>query len=298
MNKDMRADMVGSNIHRYIITRYIGSGSFGDVYEAREKKTGELVALKIPIKTDERDGTRSLLQEAKVYKCIMNRAHGVAEVKVIKSKENKLIVMDLLGRSLETILSKHKCFGLKSVVYIAIKLLEIIKYIHSTGYIHRDIKPDNFVLGYDDSKKLYCIDFGLAKRYLSKVGEHIPFNERGKFCGTARFASISAHECCEQSRKDDLESLGYMLVYLFKGKLPWQAIKNKDKKERYKLIGDEKKKYSEEDICAKMPKEFTVFLKYVRNMDFTEKPPYTALIRMFQKLYESKEYKSDKLEWE
>lgn len=293
-----KINLIGTVINKYIITRYINSGSFGDVYEARDKSTNELVALKIPIKNDNRDGMSSLLDEAKVYKHIMNRENGIPNMKVTKYKERKMIVMDLLGDSIETLITKHKKFGLKSIIYLAIHLLEILKYIHSCGYIHRDIKPDNFVLDYKNKKKLYCIDFGLSKRYINKNGKHINFSNEKKFCGTARYASIAAHESCEQSRKDDLESLGYILVYLFKGKLPWQNIKHDDKKERYKLIGEKKKQVSEEELCKNMPKEFVVFLKYVRNLDFDEKPPYTAFIRMFKKLYESRNYKNDKLDWE
>ena len=291
-------NMIGSTINKYIITKYINSGSFGDVYEGKDKHTNELVALKIPIKTENKDGMSSLLEEAKVYKNIMKRDKGIASMKVMKYKDRKIIVMDLLGASLETILAKHKKLGLKSVIYLAIKLLEILKYVHSCGYIHRDIKPDNFVIGYTDSKKLYCIDFGLAKKYIGKNGNHIDFSDEKKFCGTARYASIAAHESCEQSRKDDLESLGYILVYLYKGKLPWQSIKHKDKTERYKLIGEKKKNITEEELCSNMPKEFMVFLKFVRNLEFDEKPPYTAFIRMFTKLYDSRNYKNDKVDWE
>jgi serine/threonine protein kinase len=293
-----KINIIGTTINKYIVTRYINSGSFGDVYEAREKNSNELIALKIPIKSKERDGMGSLLDEAKVYKSIMNKEKGIPNMKVVKVKDRKIIAMDLLGESIETLMSKHKKFGLKTVIYIAIHLLEILKYMHSCGYIHRDIKPDNFVLGYNNKKKLYCIDFGLAKKYINKNGKHTEFSNSKKFCGTARYASIAAHESCEQSRKDDLESLGYILVYLYKGKLPWQSIKHSDKKERYRLIGQKKKDISEEELCGNMPKEFVVFLKYVRNLDFDEKPPYTAFIRMFKKLYESRNYKNDKLEWE
>jgi serine/threonine protein kinase len=290
--------LIGSDINKYTITKYISSGSFGDVFEARNKKTNELVALKIPIKTAERDAQESLLEEARIYKKIADPQRGVANMKITTCKDKKIIVMDLLGESLESLLERHKKFGLKTVIVLAIKMIDVIKYIHSTGYIHRDIKPDNFVLGYENKQDLFCIDFGLAKRYLRKNGEHISYSENRKFCGTARYASIAAHKFCEQGRKDDLEAIGYILVYLYKGKLPWQGIRHKDKKQKYKLIGEKKQSISEEELCLNMPKEFIVFLKYVRNLDFDEKPHYSALKKMFVKLYESRNYKSDKLEWE
>jgi casein kinase 1/casein kinase 1 epsilon len=290
--------LIGSDINKYTITKYISSGSFGDVFEARNKKTNELVALKIPIKTEERDGQQSLLDEARIYKNIADPKKGVANMKITTCKDKKIIVMDLLGASLESLLSRHKKFGLKTVIALAIKMIEIIRYIHSCGYLHRDIKPDNFVVGYENKQDIFCIDFGLAKRFIRKNGDHVPYSEKKKFCGTARYASIAAHNHCEQGRKDDLEAIGYILVYLYKGKLPWQGIKHKDKKERYRLIGEKKEAISEEDLCMNMPKEFVVFLKYARNLDFDEKPHYSTLKKMFIKLYESRNYKNDKLEWE
>lgn len=289
--------LIGTDINNYIITKYISSGSFGDVFEAKNKKTGELVALKIPIKNEERDGQKSLIDEGNIYKKIMSRENGIAEMKVIKDKDRKIIVMDLLGSSLETLLETHKKIGMKTIILLSISMLDIIKHIHNHGYIHRDIKPDNFVIGYDDANKLYCIDFGLSKRYITKNNEHISFSNTRKFVGTARYASIAAHKQKEQSRKDDLESIAYILVYLYKGKLPWMGIKNKDKKEKYRLIGEKKDKTKEEELCSGMPKEFVVFLKYVKNLDFNEKPHYSALKKMFVNLYKSRNYKNNNMEW-
>jgi serine/threonine protein kinase len=290
--------LLGTNINEYTITKYISSGSFGNVFEAKNNKTNELVALKIPIKNENRDGQKSVLDEAKIYKKISNKDQGVCEVKIITNKGKKIIVMDLLGASLESLLSKYKRFGMKTIITLAISMIKLMKYIHSCGYIHRDLKPDNFAIGHDDNSKIYCIDYGMAKKYVKKNGEHNPFNIHSKFCGTARYASISAHKFYEQSRKDDLEAIGYILVYLYKGRLPWQSIKHKDKRERYKLIGEKKEALTEEEICADMPKEFLVYLKYVRSLDFDEKPHYSSLIKMFKKLYESRDYKTNKLEWQ
>jgi len=304
---DVKADLkalIGTEINKYTLTRYISSGSFGHVFEAKDKKTGELFALKLPVKTQERDGTMSLLAESKIYKILANPEKGIANMKIITYKQNKhetnntntntnttqnkAIVMDLLGSSLDELLSKNKRLNIKEVTSLAISMIDIMKYIHSRGYLHRDIKPDNFALDRLNPKKLYCIDFGISKRYLKRNGEHIDFSDKKKFCGTARYASIAAHKNLEQSRKDDLEAVGYVLIYLFKSKLPWQGIKHKDKKERYRLIGEKKQSISEEELCADMPKEFLVYMKYIRNLDFNEKPHYSALKKMFTNLYNSK----------
>ena len=291
-------NLIGMDINKYTITKYINSGSFGNVFEAKHKETGKLVALKIPIQNDERDGLKSLLEEAKVYKDISNPENGVADMKIIKYKDKKIIVMDLLGASLERLLSKNKKLGMKTIILLVIQMLDIMKHIHSRGYIHRDIKPDNFAIGFNDTKKLYCIDFGLSKRYIKKNGEHLPFSDKRHFCGTARYASIAAHKNQEQSRKDDLESIAYILIYMYKGKLPWMGIKNKDKKERYRLIGERKQNTTPEELCKGMSKEFLIFLKYIRNLDFDEKPHYSALKKMFTTLYKSRNYKNDNMEWE
>ena len=211
--------LVGTTINNYTLVKYINSGSFGNVFEGVHKKNGERVALKIPIKNDERDGLPSLLSEARIYKNIANPNNGIANMKIMKSKDTKIIVMDLLGPSLESLLTKHKRFGMKTIILLAMSMIDIMKHIHNCGYIHRDIKPDNFTVGYDNHSKLYCIDFGLSKKYIKKNGDHIPFSDKKRFCGTARYASINSHHRMELSRRDDLESLGYLIIYFLKGKL-------------------------------------------------------------------------------
>lgn len=278
---------IGDKINGYTIKRYIGSGSFGNVFEVVDQK-GILKAIKIPIRTDDRDGNSSLLREIEVYKVLSNKEKGVANMKVERDKDRggKIIVMDLLGCSLETLLQRKKTMSINEIAWRAIQMLDVIRYIHSFGYIHRDIKPDNFVVGNDNMDELYCIDFGLAKKYVDNSGNHIPFSKSRRFVGTARYASLAAHEGLELSRRDDLESIGYILVYLFKGRLPWQGIRHKDKRKRYKLIEEMKKKETAESLCKDMPREFLIYLKYVKTLDFDEKPHYTSLKNMFAKLLE------------
>lgn len=294
--------LVGADINGYKITKYINSGSFGDVFSAKNSKTDEMVALKIPIKNKEKDGEKSLLDEAKVYN-VLNKdrlsGYGISNMKIIKNKElnKKIIIMDLLGPSLDNILQQRKRLRLKSVILLTIEMIQLMKYIHDKGYIHRDIKPDNFAMDYEKKSKLYCIDFGLAKRYINKDDEHILFKKDSKFCGTARYASIAAHKGYTQSRKDDLESVGYLLVYLYRGQLPWQSLRNKDKKERYRMIMEKKESVSEEILCEQLPREFLIYFKHVKSLEFDENPKYQSLVNMFKKLFNAKNYTNNTLEW-
>lgn len=295
---DSLISLIGTDVSGYKIARYISSGSFGNVFEAINNKTKKSVAMKIPIINEEKNGQKCLIEEAKIYnqlnKMKDSKDIGIADVKIISNKElnKKIMIMDLLGPSLEYIINKNKKFRLKSVIILAIKLINIIKYIHECGFIHRDIKPDNFVIDNENGEKIYCIDFGLAKKHFKEYNEN-----KNKFCGTARYASIAAHKGCTQSRKDDLESIAYMLIYFFRGKLPWEGIRHEDKIEKYRLILEKKESISEEELCKQLPREFLVFFKYIKAMEFDEDPPYNSFIRMFKKLYDSKNYKDEKLEW-
>ena len=148
--------------------------------------------------------------------------------------------MQLLGISLEELFEKcKKRFDLKTVLLIAVRLLALIEKVHNCGVIHRDLKPANLVLG--DSDDIYMIDFGLAKVYRSPDGDHINYCQGKGMTGTARFASVATHRGVEQSRRDDMESIGYMLVYFLRGSLPWQGLKALTEQEKYEAICTKKK---------------------------------------------------------
>jgi len=164
--------------------------------------------------------------------------------------------MELIGPSLEDLLVYcGQKFSLRTTLLITDQLISRIEHIHSKNFIHRDVKPDNFLVGLGkNSNRIYVIDFGLAKRFRdNKTQQHIPYKENRSLTGTVRYASINAHLGIEQSRRDDLESLGYVLVYFKKGKLPWQGIAAETKAENYQKIMEKKMSLSVEQLCDTLP---------------------------------------------
>jgi casein kinase 1 len=168
---------------------------------------------------------------------------------------------------------------------IAIQTLDRIEYVHSKNYLHRDIKPENFLVGHPDSSVIYLIDFGIAKKYRSsRTGKHIQSLKIKKINGTIIFLSINAQRGNEQSRKDELESLGYMYIYLAKGGLPWSNIKADKMEDMITKTGIMKSKISVENLCQKLPNEFCQYMNYVKKLSFEQKPDYEYLRNLFKNI--------------
>ena len=205
--------------------------------------------------------------------------------------------MDLLGHNLEELMKHNssKRFSLKSVLMIADQMLTRLNNLHDKDYIHRDLKPENCVIGLEEKENIvYLIDFGLSRKYrYSRTNEHIPYKEGKSILGTVRYISIYTHFGIEQSRRDDIESLGYILVYLAKGILPWQGQKAKTKKEKYKIIMDKKLEFKPEMLCHGLPDEFRQFFEYIRGVQFTEKPDYSFLHGLFNKIMAKMDFVND-----
>ena len=264
-----------------IVNRQLGKGGFGQIYLGRNIKENIPIAIKV-----EENGNRShLYLEYDILKSIQG-PDGIPHVyKFRQGHKHNYLIMELLCKSLDKLFSEcKKNFSNKTIFQIGYQMIQRIEYVHSKGYIHRDIKPGNFVIGKGpNSKKLYLIDFGLSKKYIDKItNRHIPYKEGKGLTGTARYVSLFTHYGIEQSRRDDIEGIAYNLIYLVKGRLPWQGVKTKNKKEKHKKIMESKLQISPEKLCEGLSGEFVSLLKYARELEFEEKPDYKRFKLMFK----------------
>ena len=276
----------------------LGSGSFGETYKGRNI----ILNIDIAIKCESIKGKNH--QRLKYESSVLNYLQvgkypppkGIpALYDFLTSGNYYYMMMELLGPSLEDLfdICQNK-FSLKTILSLGDQMLCRIEFLHSMNLIHRDIKPDNFLMGLNDNKSIvYICDFGLCKMFVDQNGKHIPFKEGKTLTGTSRYASINSHLGYEQSRRDDLESLAYSLIYFSKGSLPWMGIKAQNKEEKYKKIFQIKLNSSVDVLCDKLPKEFIEFVNYIKNLAFDEKPDYQYLKSILGNIYENHNYSYD-----
>jgi casein kinase 1 len=278
---------------KYRLGRKIGSGSFGELYLGTNVQTGEEFAIKL-------EGVRTrhpqLLYESKVYR-ILQGGVGIPNIHWYGVEgEYNAMVLDLLGPSLEDLFTySNRHFSLKTVIMLADQMLSRVEYCHSKNFLHRDIKPDNFLIGIGKKANMvYVIDFGLAKKYRdAKTQQHIPYREGKNLTGTARYVSVNTHLGIEQSRRDDMEGLGYVILYHLRGSLPWQGQRAHTKKEKYERIMEKKMSTPVELLCKNQPTEFATYLQYCRSLRFEDRPDYAYLKRLFKDLFFRENYQWD-----
>ena len=271
--KDTKHEILLDNC---MLIKKIGSGSFGDVYISKDKN-GKMIATKLEEIKEEKKSR--LMMEYKIYKKIrsVGFTDGVPEVySFIETVDYNIMTMQLLGDSLSSIHDKfNKKFDIGTILKIGIEIVTLLEKLHKTGFIHRDIKPNNFLTGLDEHKdKIFIMDLGLSKQYIKNDNKHIGMKTDRSLIGTARYTSLNIHLGLEPSRRDDLESVGYMLIYLFKGTLPWQGLKKDKKKD---IIGEVKICTSLQKLCKGLPQCFIEYISYCRSLLFEQNPDYDKL---------------------
>ena len=268
--------------NKYTLIKKLGEGSFGAIYAAKSQHNLYAIKLENKIKSQN-------LLENEAY--IMSYLH-CKKIPYIKSfgysGEYNVLVMELMGKSLEDIFENLpvKKMTVNCVGKLGLQMIEILEFIHNKHIIHRDIKPDNFVMGKGNkSKYLYLLDFGLAKKYRSSSTlKHYPMIKKKNLTGTARYASINALNGLTQSRRDDLEAVGYILLYFLRGKLPWQGLHVKNKEDRYHKIMEIKIETKPHQLCKGFPIQFEQYVDYTRKLEYEEDPDYDYLKNLFHSI--------------
>ena len=280
---------------KYKVKKKIAEGSFGSIYEGIEIKAQNKIAIKL----EER--IKSNILEKEAYNLFTLKGYGIVElISFGRNTKYNIMIQPLLGDSLyKKFLNYKKKITLKDIFLIGLQCLERIEWIHMKNIIHRDIKPENFLLGLKDPRIIYLIDFGLSKKYRSeRTLKHIQFSLTKKLTGTARYASINALKGFELSRRDDLESFCYMMIYFILKKLPWQGVKAQTYAKRYKKICEIKEEFNIDNYGKTIPKEMIIIFKYVRKLKFDEKPNYNKIRTLFKSFLEQVGYnKNDTFSW-
>ena len=282
-----------------LLSKKLGEGAFGKIYECQNIKNKQTYAAKIEYHSAPNP---QLYQESKIMTEMKGKLGFPTCYQVIYLKQELVMVTDLLGPNIQDIMDniEGKKFTMKSTLLLTEQMLKRLRDLHEKGIIHRDMKPENFVIGKGKNEKLiYMIDFGLSRHYLiEKTQQHIPMKSDRAIVGTLRYISMNCHEGLEVSRRDDLESLAYMMIHFVIGELPWMGIKAKSLGEKYKRVYEKKQETVPDDICKILPDEMKSFLQHILNLEFEEKPNYDYLEGLIKSLKSKYGFKNDdNFEW-
>ena len=269
---------------KYKIKKKIGKTSLFKIYEGECISNSNPVIIKIESRSNE-----ELYLELEALNLYLFKDLGIPKIITTgKTKNSIILIEEKLGPSLYDLFIENKRkFSLNEICCIGIQCIERLKGIHSKNYVHRNIKPENFKIGLNDPHVIYLQNFYLCEKFKSSTtNKHAKLTLTNKIVGTERYGSVDALRGLRQGRKDDLESLCYMLIYFFLGKLPWQDIKAETEGEKYKKLLNEKKKFNIENYKDTIPKEFRTIFKLIKNLKFDEQPKYSLYIRLLQKIRE------------
>ncbi|XP_069974991.1 uncharacterized protein [Penaeus vannamei] len=279
---------------RWKVIRKIGGGGFGEIYEGQDLVTREQVALKLE---SARQPKQVLKMEVAVLKKLQGREHACRFIGCGRNERFNYVVMQLQAKNLAELrrAQPRGAFSLSTTLRLGHQILRAIEAIHEVGFLHRDIKPSNFSMGRlpHNCRKVYMLDFGLARQYTNANGEVRTPRAAAGFRGTVRYASMNAHKNKEMGRHDDLWSLFYMIVEFVNGQLPWRKIKDKEQ------VGLMKEKYDHRLLIKHLPSDFKQFLEHIQNLDYYDKPDYAMLSGLFERCMKRRGVKeADPFDWE
>ncbi|GMM31365.1 hypothetical protein DAMA08_041100 [Martiniozyma asiatica (nom. inval.)] len=284
----------------YQIAQKIGEGSFGIIFKGYDLlRSNQPVAIKFESRKSDAPQLKDEFRAYKILNSALNKhlknprdnnhyisTEGIPKVYYFGQEGYyNILIIQLLGPSLEDLFEWcGRKFSLGTVAAIAIQMIERLQFLHENNLIYRDIKPDNFLIGPNgDDNTVYMVDYGMVKQYRDPVThQHIPYRERKSLSGTARYMSINTHLGREQSRRDDLESLGHVFVYFLKGELPWQGMKAPTNKLKYEKIGERKIHIGVDELCKGLPNQVAEYMSLVRGLKFDEEPDYERYIELWK----------------
>ena len=276
---------VGDEDFKTQLLERISGGSFGEVYLGRMRKD----ELEVAVKLEPRSlSTQYLLHEGSVYRKLEN-GPGIPNVQWygLHGSDYSVMIMDLLGPSIQHLFAKcHFKLSLKTVLMLADQMLAIMEHVHTNYFVHRDISPSNFTLGLGEHhNQVFLIDFGHARKLSTGfIPGRMGTSTKRPMVGTPRFASIFTHMGREESRRDDLESLGFIWVYLLKGRLPWQGIQCSSHAEKLAEIGRRKLNTPLDQLCEGIPREFAEYIHFIRHLKHHDVPDYNQMRAFFREL--------------
>lgn len=276
--------------NKYELIKKISEGSFGSVFKAKNIRTNEFVAIKIERKNGNCINTLKI--EAKIYQYLAKEP-GFPRLKWYGTDDQiNYLVMNLLVCSLTKLTKMYGSLQLKTVLILGIQLIQRLETLHNKCLLHRDIKPDNFLL--DTNNILYLIDFGLCKRY-DYNGNHIEekLQQGSTVIGTINFVSLNVHNGIEPSRRDDLESCIYIMLFMLSGKLEWFNTRDRNVilQMKQQLTNSSKDHIQAFSFIQEM-------LVYIHKLTFKEKPNYGYLINILERIFKENGFVSDGIfEW-
>ena len=265
---------------QYKLVDQIGQGSFGTVYKAIDSNNN-VYAIKMEHRSDLK---KHLLREKKVYEILKKSQNFPTIYWYGEHGLFRCLVMDMMGISLKTIFNNYN-FSLSTISQIAVELLKRLQELHEYGILHQDIKPENILTGYHNKSKLYLVDYGTSDYWFdSEKNRPYAEGESNRIVGTARYSSITNHCGKKQSRRDDLFSLGYVLIYLAKRRLPWQGIRvsnTRNYREKWQKVKIVKKNTTYAALCDNLPGCFYDYFMNIDRLGFYDNPDYVKLMKLF-----------------